>query len=433
MSAFRRRLRFEHSPLILGVLLSGLALIQAVHRARKGRSAFLRWDPDFEAFWSGAELYATGAQEGYPTLPVTLVLMEPFRVLGPVLGSAAWATFKIGLAWWLVTRALRLASASTRSLSPWAQLAIVLLSFRPLLSDVLHGNLNLVVGAVVATAAWAWYRGKPLACGAWLGFGAALKATPALGLLFLLCKRSGRGGLGFGLGLALGILAPAPFVGLERTLELDAAWWHQMVAPYAEGRELTLLQTQHINQSLLGVLGRYLTDAVAIAADPPDFPDDVSIGIVALSPQVFRTVHVVASGLVLLFLGLLFVRRTSRDSANPAEGRHVLAEFSALALAMLLLSERSWKHHHVLLAFPLAFLVCEWVRGRAKRGGAAPRIALLGLALSAIFHGASGSAFLGDVGSDLAEAYGAYFIGDFVMLVCVGTALLGRDPPSSPR
>jgi len=82
--------RFQsRMPWLLGAALSALALIQALHRAGQGRVALLKWEPDLAAFWSGAPLYGVGV-EGYPTLPLSLLLMSPFRALGELPGALAW-------------------------------------------------------------------------------------------------------------------------------------------------------------------------------------------------------------------------------------------------------------------------------------------------------------------------------------------------------
>jgi hypothetical protein len=402
---------------MLGLGLSLLAAIQALHRARQGRVALLKWEPDFLAFWSDSGLYGSGA-EGYPTLPLSLLLMSPFRALGPVPGAVAWALFKIGLAWWIVTRAFRLAADSGRPLSALASCAVLVLSFRPLLSDVQHGNLNLLVGATVACAAWDWHRGRGLRAGLWLGLGAVLKVTPALGLLFFLWKRSAAGLLGMVLGGLLGLWLPALWVGWERNLELDLAWWEQMIVPYVSGRPLTLLQTEHINQSLLGVLARLLTDSVAIPATTSG-AEAVTIHWAALGPGTFRLVHLGAMGLVLGFLVACLAPRTDR------RGPVTLAEFSLLALAMLFLSERSWKHHYVLIAFPLAFLILQLQGARAT---STFRIAAGGLAAGALLIGGSGSAFLGERGSDLAEAYGSFLAGGLALFAATGLVLRRYRP-----
>jgi hypothetical protein len=56
------------------------------------------------------------------------------------------------------------------------------------------------------------------------------------------------------------------------------------------------------------------------------------------------------------------------------------------------------------------------------------RIAWAALAASALLHGASGSGVLGDRGSDLAEAYGAYLWGGLVLFAAVGWLLASARP-----
>lgn len=408
--------RARRVVLLLAVLMTLAALIQGHHRASKGRNALLRWEPVYEALERGEPIYETGA-EGYPTLPVTLLLMAPFRALGPTLGPLAWAAFKLLLAWWMVLAALRLAGGAAGRWPPWALALVLLLSFRVLHSDVQHGNLNLVVGATVVAALVSLARGRALVAGTWIGLGGALKVTPLLGVLWLARKGSARGVLGVALGLALGVLAPGPWLGFERSLELAGRWWEQMIVPYVAGRELTLLQTEHINQSLLGVLSRWTTDGVAIEARPPVHPTDVRVDVLSLSPGAFRALHLAASATVGVALLLLW-----RRGRAPLR---LLGEVALLGLGMLLLSERSWKHHYVLLPLPVVFLAWQLVQ-RRHRG-----VAGAGLALAFGLFGLTGEAFLGERWSDLAEAWGAYLLGALVLFAACGAVLARDDTLSS--
>lgn len=412
-----RAMRARASWLVaLGAILSVVALVQAHHRAQQGRCALLKWAPVFEALDAGEPIYEVG-DEGYPTPPITLLVMRPFHAAGPVAGPLLWAAFKIALAWWIVSRALALAAGRARDFPVIAGILVLGFALRPILSDVLHGNLNLLVGATVASAAWEHARGKSARSGAWIGIGTALKATPALGFAYFAWKRDRRALAGALLGLAAAALVvPSAFVGWERNAELLAAWTRQMVAPYFAGRELTLVQTEHINQSLLGLLARLTIDSVAVAARPPAFPVDVRVNLVALGSGAFRALHLAACALVLAFLFACCSRgRGERRSID------VLGEFSMLALAMLFLSERSWKHHYVLTSFPLAFLA--WHALRTPRPARCRMPAILGLGTAALAMGASGSAVLGARGSDLAEAYGAYAIGALALFVSCGLCL----------
>ncbi|MFT7485221.1 MAG: alpha-1,2-mannosyltransferase [Candidatus Paceibacteria bacterium] len=409
MQRLHRLLNHRRAPWILGLALSILALLQAQHRAGQGRCALFKWDSAFEAFFSAGELYSIGA-EGYPTLPFSLILMAPFHAAGPYVGACLWALFKVGLAWWIVTRALRMLEGR---LAPAWTLLVIVISLRPLLSDITHGNINLVVGASVATAAWSWFQGQEFRTGFWFGVGTILKVTPALGLLWLLRKKSWRGLSGMTCGLLFALTLPALFVGWTRNVHYMNGWWSQMVEPYLQSRTLTLMQTEHINQSLFGVLARYVTDSVAI----PDITSgmgNIRIHFASLSAGAFHRLHQALSALL---LGSLLWRSAGRERAGT------LAQFSMLALAMLFLSERSWKHHYVLLVFPVAFLVAH---ATCNPKALQRHAAALTVALAMLLFGCTGSGLLGDHGSNLAEAYGAYFLGGLALFVA--TAWLARHP-----
>jgi len=92
---------------------------------------------------------------------------------------------------------------------------------------------------------------------------------------------------------------------------------------------------------------------------------------------------------------------------------------------MLFLSERSWKHHWVLLVLPVTFL-CRYAWDR-NASPAVRRTAVLGLVATAALHGLTGSAILGARGSDLAEAWGAFLLGGLVLFAACGRVLLRAE------
>ena len=410
----------RRATLFVAVAATIVALFAVDHRARKGQSALLRWTWALEAVDAGHPLYGAESApfrptvEGYPTLPVTLVLLRPFHALGPRLGPLAWAAFSLALAWGVVLVALRLAprgptvGGGGARASDLVPVLVLLVAGRVLYSEVQHGNVNLVVAATFVAGVAAWAHGRPFAAGVCFGAGAVMKVTPLLALLWLLRARSAAGLAGFGVGVvAFALVLPGVAFGWERNLDFVAAWWRQMAGPYLAGRELTTMQSGHINQSLLGVLARYCTDAVAIEARPPVHPKDVVLGLVELTPQVFHNLHRVLCVLLVVHLWWRAPR-----SARHESPRATLGVAALFALAMLALSERSWKHHFVLLPLPLAYLA--WSAIKTSRGAdAAPaeRIARLGLGLAFLAFVMTGEGILGARGADYAEAYGAYFWG----------------------
>ena len=409
------------------MLLSALALVQARHKASKGECALLKWRPQVEALARGEPIYGRvegGTREGFPTLPTTALALRPFLALGDLGGALAWAVLKVALAWWMIAAAARMAAGSLRAFPPWALVAVIALSSRVLLSDVTHGNVNIPVAAAVVAAGWHWQRGHERAAGLLAALAAVLKVTPALFVLYFAWKRSPRALLHFAIGVALfGFVVPALFLGAGHTSELIGAWWQQMVAPYASGAALTVVQTEQINQSLLGVLARWLTDSVAIRARPPLFPADVSINVATLSGGQLRALLYAAGAALLAFAA--WCARTPRE--RRATGA-TLAELSLVVLAMLFFSERSWKQHYVVLVLPIAFLAHAVATQEVR--SARWRSAAFALGASTLLHGLSGSGLLGDRASDYAEAYGAWFVGALALFIACGLALrpLARAP-----
>lgn len=393
-----------------------------MHRARAGRSALVKWRPDVERLWAGGPVYGADrgdGREGFPTPPLMAIALSPFLALGDVPGAIAWALFKVALAWWSAIVVLRLAAGRAADFPPWAAAVVIALCWRVFASDVTHGNVNLAVLAVMAAAARPWQAGRELRAGLWIGLAASLKVTPLLFAAYFARKRAWTALGGVALGLALGLFAlPSLFLGAERNLELLGAWWRQMAAPYLSGAPVGLMQSEHINQSLLGVLARLVSPVVAIPAHPPRYPEDVFVNVLALSPEALRLLHRVTAVAVLAAL-LVWTRapRTDRD------GPRVVGEWALVTLAMLMLSERSWKQHYVVLLFPLAYLAWNlWTRPAARRAAQA------GLAAAAVIA-LCGSGVLGARGSDLAEAYGLFLWGALALFVACGR-LLAREPAS---
>ena len=397
-----------------------LALVQARHKASRGECALLKWRPQVEALARGEMIYGRvegGTREGFPTLPTTALALRPFLSLGDLGGALTWAVLKVALAWWMIVATARMAAGSVRAFPPWALVALVALSARVLLSDIAHGNINIPVAALVVATGVQWQRGHERTAGLLAALGAVLKITPALFVFYFAWKRSPRALVFFVFGIALfGFAVPALFLGPSFTCDLLAGWWRQMVEPYASGAALSVVQTEHINQSMLGVLARWLTDSTAIRARAPLFPEDVSIHVASLSREALRAVLLVAS--VALLGGTAWCARTPRELRRSAA---TLGEISLVALAMLFLSERSWKQHYVVLVLPLAFLVHTLAtRGLRESSG---RGAALALGASTLLHGLSGSGVLGARASDYAEAYGAWFVGALALYIACAFVL----------
>ncbi len=91
---------------------------------------------------------------------------------------------------------------------------VLLLSLRPILGDLHHGNNNLLILFLVVAMYYAWRRGYDIAAGLLLGLATSYKVTPALFFVYFAYKRSWRT-VGWGM-LGLGIfllIVPSAVIG----------------------------------------------------------------------------------------------------------------------------------------------------------------------------------------------------------------------------
>jgi hypothetical protein len=299
----RRSTAARRAVALVALLLVAFALVQALHKARKGQCAILKWRTQVEQLANGEMIYAredAATREGFPTLPTTALALRPLLALDDVPAAMLWAGLKLALAAWMLVTVVRMATGETRTFPPWAWLLLLVLSARVLLSDIAHGNINIPVAAVVVAAGRQWQRGREAAAGWFAGLGAVLKVTPALFLAYFAWKRSPRACVHMLAAIAVfGLLLPMLFLGPAHHVELLAGWWQQMVEPFASGAPLRIMQTEQTNQSLLGVLARVASECTAIRARPGVFDTDVSIHVTALSPGALQlTFRALAFGLL---------------------------------------------------------------------------------------------------------------------------------------
>jgi alpha-1,2-mannosyltransferase len=339
-----------------------------------------------------------------------------------------------------------------------------------------HGNVNIFILFLVMGSLYAFSRGKDLLSGLLLALAIACKVTPALFIIYFVWKRGWRVLAGCTIGLALFFLIVPSLgfavhtgsivEGFRQNWAALTAWYDGMIAPYLVRGEVT---PEKENQSLPGVLTRLLTHA-------PSFSGWVDGIYTPLAYHNFasldsQTVKRIVQGCQLLFLLLMvFVCRSPIKAAGAPEtdvrrGWRLAAEYSLILVAMLLFSERTWKHHCVTLLLPFAVL-CYGLTPQfpiGKRRAAAIAAALAGLLMLSTSSGIFGddapkvaekyegltvavgpTAFVGAAESDMtarldlvpdspgrvAQAYGAYvwaflalLVGLFVMLACSRSSL----------
>jgi hypothetical protein len=381
------------------------------------RGAFGRWMYDIQAAErTGGDVYR---DYWFPTPPLVLALLRPFALLPVAVGAAVWAFLKAGcvvLAAWLVFGAI---GRADRALPFGVGLMAVAFGARPIVSDMQHGNINIFILALLAATLYLWAERRDGWAGTALGAAIAMKVTPGLVALYFLYRRQWRvaGAAVLGTVLFAGVLPTIAF-GVAKTVDHYRGWYAVMVEPaVVEGWVTTDID----NQSLAGVLLRWLgaTRATGIEAISPEQAQrygaiDLARPTAAWARAVLRVVPWVG----LVALGVLCRTRWT-ERRDP----RVWLEVALVLLAMLLLGERTWKHHAVTFLIIYAAmwygLACfAWsVRFRF--------VFAVGLGVQLVLLGLTGEDLLGDAVSD-GLLFGGAFCAGMVLAFAQAAWLLRR-------
>jgi hypothetical protein len=274
------------------------------------------------------------------------LLLRPIVELPPIAAGLTWFYLKVAMALLAIVWAFRLVETRAQPFPLGGKVLAVLLTLRPILGDLTHGNVNLFILFLVMAALYAYHRGYDVLSGIILALAIACKVTPALFLIYFVWKRAWGVLIGGFAGLLLFLfLIPGTFLGHERNVELLTSWYDCMVKPFVVSSEVT---SEHLNQSLPGLVYRWFTES------PSTIKDGVPIEFhtrVVLDPF---WVKAIIKGCMAAFA--LLVVWTCRTATQPRGGWRLAAEFSLVFVGMLMFSERTWKHHCVTLLLPFAVL-----------------------------------------------------------------------------
>lgn len=366
-------------------------------KAADERSAFIRWRPQVLQFWRGVNIYDKMMFPNPPIMPITLY---PLMTLPPLHGALTWYALKVVLAAVSACFCFRMVRPDDRVLPSWVQGLTLLLSFRPILGDLHHGNNNLIILFLILSCLMAWRKGYDVLAGLALALAISYKVTPALFVPYFLYKRSYRtvGATLLGLGVFL-LVVPSLVIGPAFNGVCLATWWRRMLSPFIEKG---VVSQQEINQSMVGVLTRLLTDAPQ-GTGRYDLHLDVNL---ASWPP--RFVGLLVKGLSVGMVGLLaFFCRTKTDRRDD---HRLLGEFALVVLTMLFVSERSWKHHYVTLLLPYTYLMYRvGVAPLAARSRAILAAALFASAvMMATTSSELGGLFARHQGHKIAQGYGMF-------------------------
>src|SRR5581483_1702073 len=106
---------------------------------KESGSAIVRWNNQLREIIDGGNPYEGSP---YPNPPIMAILLTPFALMPPLVGALCWyylkVTFSLAAFFWV----FQLVESPERPFPAWAKIATVLLSLRPIMGDLIHGNVN---------------------------------------------------------------------------------------------------------------------------------------------------------------------------------------------------------------------------------------------------------------------------------------------------
>ena len=422
---------------VVGAIVVIVIGAQHARKVSKDRSAFVRWRGQIQQVVRGdLGAYAgdVGAGEEddtpgspYPNPPLMAVILWPLAILPKVVGALIWFALKVVMAGLTLYWSLKLAAGRDERIPIWAAAVALVLSFRMILSDLQHGNVNILIGFLVVAGLWNFAQRRDLVAGLLLALATTLKLTPALFIPYFLYKRQWRVVAWSLVGLALFVLVvPGLALGFDTNWQMTRAWSGAMIEPYVMRG---VVETLQINQSVPGLLHRLLTDSTGIK-----FSDGVyaKVNLVALEP---RVVGWIVKGVTLLII--LWLAWLCRTPVRDRRDWRLACEYGLMLLAMLFISERSWKHHYVVMILPICCAAASAALPQRPGHSRSFSVFLLSmLGLSMLLMMSTSKEMTGWLASDgnghkWAQAYNTFMWAGVAVFVAVATVLVRARRASS--
>jgi hypothetical protein len=388
------------------------------------RSAFLRWRTMINNVFQGENIYVSGNE--YPNPPIMAILLKPFAALPPVTGAMSWFFAKVLMAVLAAMWVFRLCrgrsddpAKATRTDLAFG--AAIVLCLPALLGDLSHNNVNIFILFLVVATLEAFRRGWDVVAGLTLALAVACKVTPLLFVAYFAWKRCWRVLFASLAGLALWLaVVPGLTFGWDQNRELMTDWYSLMIErPLLKG-EIT---TEHPNQAITGYVYRLFTHSPSFV----EYPNNI------LTPAEYHNIADIgrpAAWVVVKALTALFALAVVclcwhpvRKRTDSRHGWRFAAECGFICLGMLLFSERTWKHHTVVLLLPLAALAYAVAVAELPRR---VRNFIVGVLCASLVLMA-GPGLLAHRAADLAMVYGTHTIALVLQTVAVGLLLACRS------
>ena len=352
--------------------------IQYSYKVMKGKSAINRWAPQIQQMEAGEDIHKNF---NYPNPPIMALILYPISelvTLNPMAGALTWFYLKVILAIISMLLAFRICESAEQPFPLWAKIATILLSLRPIMGDLTHGNVNIFILFLVISSLYSFKRGYDIGAGIILALAIACKVTPLMFVAYFVWKRSVRVILGASIGLVLFFLVlPALALGWNQNLHSLHSWFEVMIVPYVVGGVVT---PEHNNQSLPGLLERLITSAPSFSTYigdlyiPLRYDNFIDVG--PQNARIIVKLFMFLFGIVILLTCRSPINIKNQTKQSVRDNWYLSAEYALIIIGMLLFSERTWKHHCVILLLPFAVIVYALINkniGRTRRlflGGA---------------------------------------------------------------
>lgn len=395
---------------VLALLAVLFAVLSTGNAINKGGDAAVFFEGGHR-FLAVEPLYAgSSAADGFIGPPFQAAFFVPFAALNavsPVAARLVWHALNLACVvlgvWWSVEAWSAARGRLGLSELKWlpmlfAPLAAILL---PLQTNFEHQNMNALLLALIAGATIQLLIGSSIVAGVLIGVATALKAFPALLIVYLLVRRQWTAALAaIASAAALSIVLPLGVYGYAGFTDMAGTFWRLGNSGWpVRGNNQSLVAA--IDRLTAGHLGIGDVSGVRVAGEAP------------LAATIFVGVAV-----VLLLIQFLTLLRTPR--ARPA----VPVEIASVTVLAILLSPIAWDHYWTMM-FP-AFLIIYGSRDRQLLGAAAPWL----FGVAAVLTSGLSPLTLGRGGFNLARALSVDTLAALVLFAGL-IAVANREQPAA--
>ena len=350
----------------------------------------------------------------YP--PPCAIFLAPVSALG-LTGLVIVLVLVIAAAWiGSIIFAVRLACRETErgNILPYALPSLLMGAH--VWGNFLLGQPSLVLLALMLGAFIALQRKRDATAGLLIAFAAAIKAFPAIAIVYLIYRRYWTAAAAMIIACTFFlVILPIPFRGYSTAKEDVQRWSNGMLFKYDEsgvGQRLGR-STSWKNQSIWGVANRLLRHIEYDHKFEPHEP--VYANFADLDFRMVNKIILAAA----LGLGLVFIAAMPRRARRTSETDAI--EFALLLLLMLMFTPLSFGYLFAWLIYPLTVVTARAVNGTASR-------VLIGCAIAAVLLLALSSPF-----RVVADAYGNAFCAALVLFAGLALELwrIKRAPTAS--